>query len=72
MMACIVDVSGCQNSPCLNGGTCQSVGNTYTCVCAGGFTGRHCTEGMVVLQCLTHSAIMTRISQISMTVKVTV
>ena len=34
-----------RHTPCLNGGTCTSVGSDsgYTCTCATGYTGRNCT-----------------------------
>ena len=37
----------CANNPCLNGGTCNAVGNTgaYTCKCANRFTGSNCQYG---------------------------
>ena len=30
--------------PCQNGGECQDEGNSYTCVCANGFSGRNCDQ----------------------------
>ncbi|XP_071514687.1 cubilin-like [Panulirus ornatus] len=32
----------CANQPCMNGGTCNQFGNTYTCLCQPGYTGRNC------------------------------
>ena len=36
-----VDVS---TTPCQNGGECQDEGNSYTCVCANGFSGTNCDQ----------------------------
>lgn len=32
----------CASNPCLNGGRCNSFGNSYECVCAPGFDGKTC------------------------------
>ncbi|XP_054876255.1 protein crumbs homolog 1 isoform X1 [Poeciliopsis prolifica] len=32
----------CEPSPCLNGGQCQDLFNTYNCTCAEGWAGRRC------------------------------
>uniref|UniRef100_A0A8C6TT76 Sushi, nidogen and EGF-like domain-containing protein 1 n=1 Tax=Neogobius melanostomus TaxID=47308 RepID=A0A8C6TT76_9GOBI len=32
----------CRRLPCLNGGTCVSAGDAFTCDCAAGFKGRQC------------------------------
>ncbi|XP_016520662.1 protein crumbs homolog 1-like isoform X1 [Poecilia formosa] len=34
--------SVCEPSPCLNGGQCQDLFNTYNCTCAEGWAGRRC------------------------------
>ena len=36
------DINECASSPCQNGGTCSDLVNSYTCNCAGGFTGGNC------------------------------
>ena len=32
------------STPCQNGGQCENEGNSYTCVCANGFSGRNCDQ----------------------------
>ena len=32
----------CFSNPCLNGGTCTRVGNSYNCVCTEGYEGTNC------------------------------
>lgn len=34
----------CANSPCLNGASCQTVGNSFRCICQNGFTGLFCQD----------------------------
>ncbi|XP_029939115.1 protein crumbs homolog 1 isoform X2 [Salarias fasciatus] len=34
--------SVCEPNPCLNGGECQDLFNTYNCSCTEGWAGRHC------------------------------
>jgi hypothetical protein len=41
----IVDIDGCQSSPCLHG-TCQDHPNGYTCTCSHGYTGTDCDTGI--------------------------
>ena len=36
----------CRPNPCENGGSCVSEGSRYKCICADGYTGRHCESGM--------------------------
>ncbi|XP_018330365.1 neurogenic locus protein delta [Agrilus planipennis] len=40
--ACEIAIYDCQNSPCLNDGTCTKNGTYHTCVCPKGFHGPHC------------------------------
>lgn len=39
-----LDNNACQNSPCLNGGTCQVTGSgtTYVCTCRSSYSGTNC------------------------------
>ena len=41
---CIMDISviGCDNKPCMNGGTCTEQNNTVVCVCVDGYAGSDC------------------------------
>lgn len=39
---CEIDIDECQLNPCLNGGICNDLINTFRCVCAIGFTGNRC------------------------------
>ncbi|XP_014672050.1 PREDICTED: delta-like protein B [Priapulus caudatus] len=39
---CEVVEHNCATMPCLNGGTCNDVGNDYTCMCLPGYHGRRC------------------------------
>lgn len=32
----------CQSNPCLNGGTCNNNGKSFTCTCLATYTGRRC------------------------------
>ena len=34
----------CRSDPCLNGGTCRNMPNTFECTCAPGFNGSLCDE----------------------------
>ncbi|CAH0726520.1 unnamed protein product, partial [Brenthis ino] len=36
----------CLSSPCMNGGTCSDLGDSYTCACANGWMGNHCNESV--------------------------
>ncbi|XP_031566178.1 neurogenic locus Notch protein-like, partial [Actinia tenebrosa] len=34
-----------QHQPCLNGGSCEKIGNNYKCLCPKNYTGKHCEFG---------------------------
>ena len=41
------DVNEClDNSPCKNGATCVNNVGGYQCLCAPGYTGQHCDQGI--------------------------
>lgn len=42
MITYILEVDACFSSPCLNGGTCQSNGNSFFCTCANFYSGTTC------------------------------
>lgn len=35
------------SDPCDNGGTCNYLNNTYSCICKEGFTGKFCEDEVV-------------------------
>ena len=37
-----LDINYCENSPCINGGTCKEQTLAYTCDCISGYTGFNC------------------------------
>lgn len=39
---CEIDIDECKDQPCLNGGVCQDLINSFKCSCAIGFTGSRC------------------------------
>ena len=41
----ITDIYECASSPCQNGGTCIDDVNSYTCLCAPGYSGVNCHGG---------------------------
>ena len=41
----ISDIDECVSSPCQNGGTCIDDVNSYTCLCAPGYSGVNCNGG---------------------------
>ena len=43
------EIDECLSSPCVNDATCTDSINTYTCICADGYTGTHCESGMSYL-----------------------
>ena len=38
----LIERSFCHPSPCLNGGTCTEIDESYMCVCAQGYKGKNC------------------------------
>lgn len=42
----------CTSDPCMNGGSCLEVLNSFTCVCSLGFTGRRCQNGRWYFPCV--------------------
>lgn len=36
----------CDSNPCMNGGTCSAVGNTFSCSCLPGYSGRSCESNL--------------------------
>jgi hypothetical protein len=42
MLMKYLDIDDCADTPCLNGGICIDGINSYTCICAPGFTGQTC------------------------------
>ena len=36
------EINLCESSPCINGGTCSTLGNSYHCLCVEGFRGLNC------------------------------
>ena len=47
-LLCSPDINDCNNTICLNGGTCNDGVNTFTCSCSTGFTGDNCATSKVV------------------------
>ncbi|CAH1777875.1 unnamed protein product, partial [Owenia fusiformis] len=39
---CEIPITSCTSQPCLNGATCQAVGDRYNCICPIGYTGQNC------------------------------
>lgn len=39
---CEIDIDECKDTPCLNGGVCHDLINSFKCTCAIGFTGSRC------------------------------
>lgn len=39
---CEIDIDECKDNPCLNGGVCRDLINSFQCSCAIGFTGSRC------------------------------
>lgn len=38
------DTMPCQSNPCLNGGTCNKNGKSFTCTCLSAYTGTRCED----------------------------
>ena len=45
----IADIPECASDPCLNGATCTDLLNGYRCVCAPGYDGPTCEQGLLFL-----------------------
>ena len=41
-------INYCESRPCLNGGSCVSGVNSYTCNCVSGYSGFHCQTGELI------------------------
>ena len=41
---CDKDIDECEQSPCLNGGTCKNMNGTFICQCPQGFSGKNCDK----------------------------
>ena len=41
---CEIATLGCEQEPCVNGGTCELNENTYLCSCVGGWSGFNCEQ----------------------------
>ena len=46
-------VTPCTSNPCLNSGRCVNTGDTYSCICKPGFSGRdcHCKIRAIIVIC---------------------
>lgn len=45
VLACVPQLQpACDSAPCLNNGTCQTVGDRYSCTCASGWIGPNCHQ----------------------------
>ena len=43
---CFSDIDECASDPCLNGGTCSDLVNSFVCNCPPGYSGVLCDVGM--------------------------
>lgn len=41
----LTDIDECASNPCIHGGTCVDMVNSYNCTCVSGFTGQNCQIG---------------------------
>ncbi|KAF7990587.1 hypothetical protein HCN44_000392 [Aphidius gifuensis] len=44
---CHENINDCQGNPCLNGGTCVDLVNSFQCICREGWAGDLCDEGCI-------------------------
>ena len=44
----IPDIDECASGPCQNNGTCTDLVLDYNCSCTPGFTGKNCSQGMML------------------------
>ena len=45
----VLDYDECASDPCVNGGTCLNLINTFQCSCPDGYAGEECNIGMYEL-----------------------
>lgn len=50
LIICLVEPDPCIPSPCENGGTCSSDGDSYSCTCRLGWMGKNCQGEMIILK----------------------
>ena len=48
-MKILIAINFCANQPCLNGGTCESLAEGYSCNCSAGYMGEKCEYGNCIL-----------------------
>ena len=39
---CELDIDECVSDPCLNGGVCEDLTGSFSCICTQGFSGERC------------------------------
>ena len=47
--AVLLGTDECASDPCLNGGVCNDLTNSYSCSCPQGFTGNRCEQSKLSL-----------------------